>query len=162
MSFKLSNVIKKLCSFKVVFCLSLFLFFAFSITGCFKPRDEDKPFNPAECMENIPQVVKGLEILEGPRTRQSIIFDMQPVVCSAQALFHKMCNEGKQIKDGRVIFRVVVEFNGEVINASVEESTVGSEEFARKVTGFILAHDFGVWNRDDVDAVFLYPVNFGK
>jgi len=162
MHFNISSRLKKFSFLKTALwgltALSMVVF----VSGCSQPRKEDKPFNPAECMENIPKDIKGLVVLEGPRTRESIIVDMQPVVCSAHALFQKMRQKGKQISDGKVVFRVVVEYNGEVINASVEESTVESEEFMRKVTGSTLAHDFGVWNRNDVDAVFLYPATFGK
>jgi hypothetical protein len=71
-----------------------------------------------------------------------------------------MQTDGEEIAPGRVVFRVVVEYTGEVIAVSIEESTIKSNTFLHKMSDFIMDTDFVIWARNDTDAVFLYPVDF--
>ena len=74
-----------------------------------------------------------------------------------------MSAEGDTLKPGSVVFRVVVEYTGEVYAADVHESTIESENFLRKVCDFIMDTDFVYWGgTDDTDTVFLYPVTFDR
>jgi hypothetical protein len=130
------------------------------ITSCASPAQKS-PFDPKNCFENIPSHVKGLKIIEGPRTEQSIIRDMVPAVCRGQALFKHMTSSGDSINPGRVVFKVRVEWNGEVNNVSIVESSVQSNKFLREVSDFIMDFDFVAWSRHDTDTIFFYPANFG-
>jgi hypothetical protein len=119
-----------------------------------------RAFDPKTCMETIPRRIEGLEILQGPRTYQSIVRDMVPVVCNAQVLFRRLKNSGETIHGGSAVFRVAVEYTGEVYHASVEETTIDSKRFLREVADFIMDTDFVGWARNDTDTVFLYPMTF--
>jgi hypothetical protein len=138
----------------------LFLFAVATFVACSAHRSGS--FDPKTCMETIPRQVKGLKILQGPRTEQSIIRNMVPVVCNAQVLFRHMKEKGKKIDNGTVLFWVRVEYTGEVYEASVHETTIESKRFLREVADFIMDTDFMVWARTDSDTVFLYPMVFRK
>ena len=118
-------------------------------------------FDPKRCMETVPAHVAGLQILAGPRSAQNIILDMVPAICNGQVLFRKMRDSGAQLTPGTVRFKVIVEYNGEVIAASVEETTITSQAFLREVSDFIMDSDFTPWARSEEDCVFVYPVRFG-
>jgi hypothetical protein len=87
---------------------------------------------------------------------------MVPAICSGHALFKHLRSKGHRIKAGYVVFRVVVEYTGEVGHVTVEEATIQSEEFLREVSDFIMDTDFVMWGGDDRDTVFLYSVQFGR
>lgn len=124
-------------------------------------RFDHRPFSPETCMASIPKNVEGLEIVQGPRTKESIIEDMVPIYCNAQVLFRKMNAEQKTVNSGKVVFKTLVEYTGEVVGVEIDETTIKSEEFLRKVTDFILRTDFVSWARDDTDTLFVYPIVFG-
>jgi hypothetical protein len=117
-------------------------------------------FDPKTCLENIPKNVKGLKIVSGPRTEKNIIRDMVSPICSAYALFRHLKSKDHEINDGHVVFRVIVEYTGEVAYAGIEETTIQSEYFLREVRDFIMDTDFVLWGGDDRDTIFLYPVKF--
>jgi hypothetical protein len=117
-------------------------------------------FDPKTCLEIIPENVKGLKVVSGPRSEKSIIRDMVPAICSAHALFRHMKSEGHEMNSGSVVFRVVVEYTGEVANVSVKETEIHSKRFLREVSDFIMDSDFVLWAGDDSDTVFLYPATF--
>jgi hypothetical protein len=73
-----------------------------------------------------------------------------------------MTSEGRSINPGTVVFKVLVEYTGEVGHVAVEETTIQSGEFLREVSDFIMDTDFVLWGGDDRDTVFLYPVRFGR
>ncbi|MDY6854382.1 MAG: hypothetical protein SWO11_06685 [Thermodesulfobacteriota bacterium] len=106
--------------------------------------------------------MKGLTVVSGPRSKQSIILDMVPVICNGHTLFEYMKSKGKKLTAGSVTFKVTVEYTGEVLSATIEDTTIQSEEFLCKVSNFIMDMDFVVWARDDKDTVFFYPANFGR
>jgi predicted transcriptional regulator len=137
----------------IVFFMVVF----FLATACTTTQQKE-PFDPATCMETVPKEIKGLKILDGPRTKASIIRDMVPVVCNAQVLFQKMKKNGEDINAGKVIFLVTVEYTGEVYKADIEETTIQSDKFLREVSDFIMDTDFVGWARNDIDTVFEYPV----
>lgn len=87
---------------------------------------------------------------------------MVPPICSGHALFKHMKTKGQEINPGCVVFRVVVEYTGEVAYAGIEETTIQSKTFLREVKDFIMDTDFVLWGRDDEDTTFLYPVTFGQ
>jgi hypothetical protein len=129
------------------------------IVACETPTRQ-AAFDPKTCLETVPKRVKGLQILEGPRSENSIIQDMVFPICNARALFRQLQSKGDGINPGRAVFLVTVEYTGEVIAVGVQESTIESEAFLRKVSDFIMDTDFVPWTRNDIDAVFLYPVAF--
>jgi hypothetical protein len=112
-------------------------------------------------MHTFPRKVEGLSILQGPRSEPSIIHDMVPIVCRGHALFHDMVSKGETLNPGRVVFKVRVEWTGEVYSAAAVENATGSRAFVRIVSDFITNSDFVGWSRDDTDSIFLYPVEFG-
>ena len=117
-------------------------------------------FDPRTCLQLVPGSVRGLRITQGPRTEKSIIRDMVPAVCNGRALFQKMQAQDALLKPGSVVFRVVVEYTGEVRNVSVEETSITSAPFLSRVAAMIENTDFVLWARDDTDTVFFYPVRF--
>lgn len=131
------------------------------VIGACAQQPKPVAFNPRTCFEEIPGGVKGLQIIAGLRTEQSIVRDMVVPVCHAHALYKHMQDNGNPVNPGTVTFRVAVEYTGEVISATVEETTIQSEVFLRKVSDFIMDTDFVVWARSDTDTEFLYPVSFG-
>lgn len=131
---------------------------AFSLFGC--AAGGPKPIDPKSCMETVPSNVEGLKILQGPRSRQSIIRDMVPIVCNGRFLFNRMRLKDPSLKGGRVIFGVTVEYTGEVMKVNVLETTLESNVFLDKVSNFIMDSDFVGWARDDMDTVFAYPMVF--
>lgn len=141
----------------VVFAILIYL----SITAC-ALQSNNQPFDPKRCMEQIPRDVDGLTIMTGPRTKLSIIRDMVPVVCNGQVLFNRMQSNDPELAAGSVVFRVAVEYTGEVISADVAETSIHSDHFLKKISDFIMDTDFISWTRDDVDTVFLYPVHFSE
>jgi hypothetical protein len=135
------------------------------ITACHEQPERTAPtsFTFQDCLENLPEHVDGLEILSGPRSEKGIIHDMAHPVCSGYALFEQMKENGEEIEAGSVVFRVVVDYVGEVISVTVEEQTMSSEELVGKVREIILNTDFVYWrDKDDTDSEFLYPVHFGR
>jgi hypothetical protein len=130
------------------------------ITSCLS-HTKRSSFNPKDCIENIPRHVKGLKIISGPRNKKNIIRDMVPAICSGHALFRHMKTKGHEINPGYVVFRVIVEYTGEVAYVGVEETTIQSKTFLREVKDFIMDTDFILWGEDDGDTLFLYPMLFG-
>jgi hypothetical protein len=141
--------------------LSFFTIAAFVLLASCAANPQQSAFDPKTCFEKIPDSVKGLRIVSGPRTEKNIIRDMVPPICHGHALFRHMKSKGQDIKAGTVVFRVVVEYTGEVANAWIEETTIQSEVFLREVSDFIMDTDFVIWAGDDRDTVFLYPATFG-
>jgi hypothetical protein len=136
---------------------------ALCITACHDRSESAAPFDFGDCLENIPEQVEGLKIISGPRTQQNIIHDMVPAICGGHALFERMKESGDAIEPGSVVFRVVVEYTGEVNRVTVEETTIQSEPFVRKVRDLVLNTDFVYWRgKDDDDSEFVYPVRFGR
>jgi hypothetical protein len=68
--------------------------------------------------------------------------------------------KGYEINAGYIVFRVVVEYTGEVAYVGIEETTIQSKLFLREVRDFIMDTDFVLWGGDDSDTVFLYPAKF--
>ena len=118
-------------------------------------------FDPKQCLETVPARVDGLQILAGPRTARNIIRDMVPAICNGQVLFRRMKSAVPHLHPGTVHFRVVVEYTGEVLAVSIEETTITSQVFLREVSDFVMDSDFTPWARSDADSVFLYPALFG-
>jgi hypothetical protein len=134
-------------------------------TACHDSSDSMSPgpFDYQECLGDPPEHVEGLQILSGPRTEKGIIRDMTPPLCGGHALFEQMKGSEEEIAGGSVVFRVVVEYVGEVNRVTIEETTIQSEEFLRKVREAILNTDFVYWrDQTDYDSEFLYPVRFGS
>ncbi len=125
------------------------------------PRPPTAAFDPRTCLDIIPEHVDGLQILAGPRSVRNIIRDMVPPVCSGRALFRSMQARDPGLGPGMVVFRVAVEYTGEVAAVSVVETTIGSDAFLRKLRDFIMDADFTPWARSDEDSLFIYPVRFG-
>jgi hypothetical protein len=141
----------------------MFITIALVLPLCSCALFSQKPvFNPKTCLEETPSHVEGLTIVSGPRSKKNVIRDMVYPVCSGHALFKHMQSKGHDIQTGRVVFRVIVEYTGEVAHVGVEESTVQSDLFVREVSDFIMDTDFVLWGGDDTDTVFLYPVEFGQ
>jgi hypothetical protein len=112
-------------------------------------------------MDHVPADVAGLIIEAGPRTKTSVIRDMVPACCNAQVLFQRMKAEDPTLKPGRIVFRVVVEYTGEVLSVDIEETEIESLRFKRRVSDFIMDTDFVSWAPSDTETVFHYPVRFG-
>jgi hypothetical protein len=70
--------------------------------------------------------------------------------------------EDAMLKPGAAVFRVVVEYTGEVKNVTIPESTIASTAFLSRVAAMIESTDFVPWKRDDTDTVFFYPVRFER
>jgi len=87
---------------------------------------------------------------------------MVPAICGGQALFEHMKSKGHEINAGYVVFRVMVEYTGEVGYVGVDKTTIQSERFIREVRDFIMDTDFILWGGDEADTVFLYPAKFGR
>lgn len=131
----------------------------FTLSGCSAMVDQPG-FNPKTCMERSLPGVPGLHILRGERTERNIIADMQAAYCNGQVLLKLMHAEGEPVKAGTVVFRIVVEYNGEVISARVVESDIESEKFVRRLSDIIMDLDFTPWQRHDEDTEFTYPLTF--
>ena len=162
----MSRIDKSVCN-RYAYLLKNILFIAvMTVTVLFistcTPRINRNPFDLRKCLEKIPNRVKGLKIISGPRSKQSIIRDMVPVVCSGRALFMNMNKNGKEINKGYILFKILVEYTGEVNKVSVEEKTIQSDEFLRRVSDFIMDKDFVFWGEDERDTVFLYPIHFDQ
>ena len=119
------------------------------------------PCNPKRCVEIVPKQVKGLQVLSGTRHAQSIINDMVPVVCNGHALFKRMQAADPTLKPGKLIYRVVVEYTGEVNRVTVEETNLASRRFIDYLSDYMMDSDFAGWAIDETDSVFLYPMAFG-
>lgn len=131
----------------------------------FSPQADQAPeksFTVKDCLSSVPSDIKGLEILAGSRGKVAIIGDMLPMVCQSKALYRKMVAEGAPMAPGRMVMRVVVEFNGEVIAVKIEESDITHRPFRNQVIDMIAAKDFTFWSREDADAEFLYPIQLGQ
>nr|WP_320113826.1 hypothetical protein [uncultured Desulfuromonas sp.] len=132
---------------------------ALSLTACSSGSLSSK-FNPKTCLEESPRHPAGLQILQGPRTPQSIALDMHPIYCNGQVLMKLMNEAGEKVSAGTVTFRVRVEYTGEVYDVRVITSDIQSEEFLRRVRAMILQADFTPWQRHDEDTEFIYPMTF--
>jgi hypothetical protein len=130
------------------------------VSGC-TVQTKNSSFDAQQCLDDIPRRVPGLKIISGPRTEESIIRDMVAPICYGRGLFARMKSNDQELDRGSVVFRVVVEYTGEVYKVTVEQTTIQSEEFLRRVSDFIMDTDFVYWARHDKDTVFLYPVTFG-
>ena len=140
--------------------LIIFITAIFSLTACTSQKTAP-PFDPRKCVEEIPAKVKGLSIVSGPRSKKSIIRDMVPVVCNGHVLYNRMASQGMAINKGTILFRVLVEYNGEVQKVVIEETTIQSKVFLQEVSDFISDTDFVFWGGNDEETVFLYPMTFG-
>ena len=114
-------------------------------------------FDPKTCFDELPESLDGLKIIQGPRTVTNIIQDMRTAECNAYELFRQMRNS---VREGEIVFRIAVEYTGEVARVDIEKDTVGYERFSRDVSDFIMDSDFSGWVRHDDDTVFLYPMRF--
>lgn len=119
-------------------------------------------FDPKTCLEEPPTPVEGMQVIHGPRTPQSVLADMRFVSCNGQVLFKQLNERGEPLVPGEVVFRVQVEYTGEVIAAEVIESTIVSRKFERRLSDMIMDTDFSPWQRHDEDAVFVYPMRFSR
>ncbi len=137
--------------------LTLLLLLAASCT----PGKKNEPFDPQSYLEDIPTEVEGLKVIAGPRSKTNIIHDMAFNVCNAHILFERMKKQNRIQSGGSAVFRVVVEYTGEVPKAVVEETTLKSKSFLQEVCDFIMDTDFTPWARNDTDTEFLYPMHFG-
>lgn len=117
-------------------------------------------FNPKTCLHEEPRRVKGIEILQGPRTEQSVTADMQSAYCNGQVLLKLMNEAGEQVNPGTIWFKVTAEYTGEVITTEVIKSDIESKVFLRKVSDMIMDSDFTPWQRHDRDTEFIYPMTF--
>lgn len=132
-----------------------------SKTSVCTPLKQARPYDHQACLDTIPDEIKGLEILSGPRSKKSIIQDMVPVACYGHVWIEKMKAGGEDINVGEVVFRVAVEYTGEVYQVEVVDCTIQSERFIRKLSDLIMDTDFAGWQRDDAaDTVFIYPMSF--
>lgn len=103
-----------------------------------------------------------MKILNGPRSEQSIIRDMVPAVCYSHVLYRQMSKHGENINAGDIVFRITVEYTGEVYRAEAIDTTIRSRKFVQRVSDIIMDTDFVGWARDETDTVFIYPVTFGR
>lgn len=143
--------------------LKLYVVFAATfllLTSCLGQKIQTS-FDPKTCLEIVPERVKGLQIIKGPRNEKSIIRDMVFPICNGHALFQRIQSEGGGINPGTVVFYVVVEYTGEVMSVSVKGNTIHSKYFTRRVSDFIMNTDFVLSSPNDVDSEFIYPVQFG-
>jgi hypothetical protein len=150
---------KYLDASKRLFLLTIALFLL--LTSC-AAKTQQPAFDPKTCFDIIPDRVKGLKIIQGTRTNKSIIRDMVQPMCYGHVLFNRMKTNGETINAGDVVFKVYVEYTGEVYRVTVENTTIQSEEFVRRVSDYIIDTDFVPWVRHDTDTVFLYPAKFGQ
>lgn len=125
-----------------------------------KRVQKDQPFSMKTCLESIPRDVKGLEIIQGSRSKTSIIHEMVPIVCNAKALFKKLTAEGTAIESGSMTLRVIVEYTGEVISVRIQDSGITYRPFRNKIIDMIADSDFTPWQKEDTDTEFLYPIHF--
>lgn len=126
------------------------------------PPPQTKPTAPAEdCRTSVYTDKNNLRILEGPRTKTSILHDLAPLICRGREVFNKLQAEGETITAGTVTLRMVVEYNGEIISTEVQESSIASKTFLNALIGIFGMSDFSFWNREDEDAVFIYTARFG-
>ncbi|SHI79649.1 hypothetical protein SAMN02745165_00909 [Malonomonas rubra DSM 5091] len=132
------------------------LLFVFLVSAC------AKPFDATTCLEDIPEKVRGLQVLQGPRTENSIIADMRPAVCNAQVLFNQMLEQGDDLPAGELRYRVQVEYTGEAGVVELLDDSIGSNHLATEVRDFIMDSDFVNWSRHDDDAVFIYPIRLQR
>ena len=145
------------CSKKMTLGLGVLLLLG---SGC-STLDNNISFDPKTCLQEKPQQVRGLQIISGPRSKQSVVADMQFPYCNAQVLFKMVHDkEEQQVNSGRAVFKVTVEYTGEVITAEVVESSGVDKIFLQKISDMIMDTDFSPWQRDDEDAAFLYPMTF--
>lgn len=126
-----------------------------------KARTVDKPFSLQACLESVPKNVKGLKIIEGSRSKSSIINDMVPIVCRGRALFEQMQSKDSSNTMGSITFRVVVEYTGEVVTVRVQQTDIPSRPFVNQMIRLVGNSDFVNWPREDKDTVFVYPMRFG-
>lgn len=146
------------CSLKLVVCIVII---ASAFIGC--TSLEKKPvFNPKTCLKEKPVVPGGIIILNGSRTKINIAHNMQPIYCHGQVLFKNMNVIGQQVNEGTVWFKIIAEYNGEVITAKIIKSEIKSKQFKKKVLNIILNTDFSSWKLQDEDAEFIYPLTFKK
>lgn len=137
---------------------------ALALVKVFSPETQppaDQPTKAGDCLASVQGDEKNLRILEGSRTKTNILHDLAPLICRGRKVFDKLKAEGEAIEAGTVTIRMVVEFNGEIISAEVQETSINSRTFLNKLTGLIAMSDFGFWNREDEDAVFIYTARFG-
>jgi hypothetical protein len=143
-----------------ILCISIAL--CIFISACTGLNQSSRPYDHRKCMDTIPTNVKGLKIISGPRTRQSIIQDMVPVTCYGHVMYEKMRAEGESINPGTVVVKVTVEYTGEVYRVEVEDATIQSGKFLKNIVDLIMDTDFVGWQRSDIDTVFVYPLTFGR
>lgn len=148
--------------FGIVFVAVMVVMVVSLITSaCVSPTRQSR-FDPKTCMQSVPDHIDGLRIVQGPRTEKNIIRDMVPAVCNGQVLFRLMQAGDATLECGSVVFRVVVEYTGEVRSVTVHETTIASETFLKKVCEMVESSDFTPWTRNDTDTLFFYPVFFGS
>jgi len=132
-------------------------------SACDNEAVKDVPFSYRDCLDHVPDSVQGLKILAGPRTEKNIIRDMNPSMCQAYALLEEMRASGRKVGPGSVVFKVVVDYNGEVMQGTIDQTDMDAEEFLDKVVGIIGSSDFTYWRgKNDEETVFLYPVRFDQ
>jgi hypothetical protein len=134
-----------------------------SLVACKDSSDETISFDFQKCIEKVPEKIEGLEILSGPRSKESLIHDMRHAVCGGYFIFEQMKSNGEPIETGSVLFKVLVEYTGEVNRVTIEETTIQSEALLRKTRELILNTDFVSWrDESDEDCEFLYPIDFSR
>jgi hypothetical protein len=108
--------------------------------------------------QEIPRDVPGLEI-EGPRTKANVIANMFPAVIHMQKIFeeHRMRNPDLE---GKVEFKLTVDFNGEIGELKVDRSTMDDPEFEKAVIRPLQFMDFDGWGDSEQETEIIYPVEF--
>lgn len=143
--------------FRLIFLTVMVLFMVSSCSF----KSPGSTHDSRHCLDRIPGDVKGLSIVSGPRSKPSIIRDMVPVMCNGQILFDRMQLQDPGLNPGPVVFRVVVEYTGEVAGVDIKEASIPSDAFIKKIAGFIMDTDFVSWAPGEEDTVFIYPAKFG-
>ena len=115
-----------------------------------------------DCLASVHADEENLRILAGSRTKTNLLYDLAPLICIGQKVFDTLRAEGEIIAAGEVTLRVVVEYNGEIIDTEILETDIDSRRFLNELIGIFDKSDFSFWIREDEDVVFTYTAYFGQ
>ncbi len=115
---------------------------------------DSKEAKSKECIDIIPKKLPGLEVT-GVRPKANVIHNLVPFNCAVQSQYAERLQANPGLS-GRVKISFSVEFQGEVTNNRIVESTIEDSVFMKQFEHTMRWLEFDPWGdvEDETDVVY--------
>lgn len=137
------------CCSPILVLLTIMLSFGCSSEGNGK-------VDPRNCREIIPKNLPGLEIT-GARPRGNVIRNLVPFICRVREQTAERRGSNPDL-DGEILIRFTAEFQGEVTDNRIVETTVDDTLFMREFEHTMRFLEFDPWGDVDDETNVVYRI----